>query len=107
MGVEIVGEINANGNIRLEGKVKGNINLTGKLVVVNTGEIEGDVKCKNAVIGGKFNGKITVEESLTLQETASLRGDIFTDKLVVENGAVFSGTCNMDGKPAEQPSQSK
>ena len=46
-GVEIVGEIKANGNIRIDGTVKGNITLTGKLVVVNTGVIEGDVMCKN------------------------------------------------------------
>ena len=106
-GVEIVGEIKANGNIRIDGKVKGNITLTGKLVVVNTGVIEGDVKCKNANIAGKFDGKIIVEETLTLHETSSVHGDIVTDKLVVENGAVFTGTCNMDKKSTVQPSQSK
>ena len=107
-GVEIVGEIKANGNIRIDGTVKGNITLTGKLVVVNTGVIEGDVQCKNANIAGKFDGKINVEETLTLHETANLHGDIVTDKLVVENGAVFTGTCNMDRKgSSSQPSQSK
>ena len=65
-------------------------------------------KCKNANIAGKFDGKINVEETLTLHETANLHGDIVTDKLVVENGAVFTGTCNMDRKgSSSQPSQSK
>ncbi len=105
MGVEIVGEIKANGNIRIDGTVKGNISLTGKLVVVNTGIIEGDVTCKNAAIAGKFDGKITVDETLVLQETARVHGDIITDKLVVENGAVFTGTCNMDRKQPHAPAQ--
>ena len=43
-------------------------------------------------------GKISVEETLVLQETACVHGDIITDKLVVENGAIFTGTCNMDAK---------
>ena len=98
VGVEIVGEIKANGNIRVDGKIKGNLELTGKLVMVETGIIEGDVICKNASIAGKFDGKISVEETLVLQETACVHGDIITDKLVVENGAIFTGTCNMDAK---------
>lgn len=96
LGAEIVGEINANGNFRIEGKIKGNLKITGRLVVVETGIIEGDVSCKSASIAGKLDGKIVVEELLALTSTSNVHGDIIVNKLSVEEGAVFTGTCKMD-----------
>lgn len=100
MGTEIVGEITANGNFRVEGKIKGNLKITGLLVVGGTGEIEGDVVCKSATVAGKIDGKITVEELMALTETAKVHGDIITSKISVDQGAVFSGTCKMDDLPS-------
>ncbi|MBQ9213685.1 MAG: polymer-forming cytoskeletal protein [Bacteroidales bacterium] len=95
-GADIVGEITANGNFRIEGSIKGNLNITGKLVVDDTGVIDGNVNCKSALISGKLDGKIIVEDLLELKHTAKLHGDIITSKISIEEGAVFSGTCNMD-----------
>lgn len=98
LGAEIIGDITANGNFRIEGRVKGTINISGKLVVDDTGVIEGTLTCKSAQISGKVDGKITVEELLELKRTAKIHGDIITAKISVEEGAVFTGTCNMDSK---------
>ena len=107
-GAEITGEINANGNFRIEGKVKGNIKISGKLVIDGTGEIEGDVVCKSALISGKLDGKILVEELLELKSTAKIHADIVTGKISIEEGAVFTGTCNMDSKDVlAQPADKK
>ena len=97
-GVEITGEIVANGNFRIEGKVKGNIKISGKLVMDETGMIDGNVTCNSALISGKLDGKIIVEELLELKSTAKIHGDIVTAKLSIEEGAIFTGTCNMDSK---------
>jgi len=106
-GVEIVGDIVATGNLRLEGKIKGNIKLSDRLVVSPKGVIDGDVICKEAQIEGKVNGTITVEDILTFTETAVVHGQITTNKLVVKEGAVFTGTCDMDGKKTPQPASAK
>jgi len=99
-GTQIIGEITSNGDIRIDGTLKGNITTKGKLVVGGTGVIVGDIFCKNSDISGKIEGKITVQELLALKSTSSVQGDIITSKLAVEPGAIFTGTCNMSGGTA-------
>lgn len=94
-GTTIVGEIKSESNIRIDGTVKGTIATKGRLVVGPTGVIEGEVVCKNADIEGVLNGQISVNELLSLKSTAKLTGDIITNKLAIEPGANFSGTCSM------------
>jgi cytoskeletal protein CcmA (bactofilin family) len=59
------------------------------------GMIEGDVICKDADISGAIKAKITVSQLLSLKTTAKLNGDIITNKLSIEPGAAFSGSCSM------------
>ena len=54
--------------------------------------------CTNAVIEGTFKGKIVVEEILSVRETAKIEGDIKTDKLTVQSGAMFNVNCTMGGQ---------
>lgn len=106
-GVEIVGNIVAEGRLRLEGKIKGNIKLSDRLVVDAKGVIEGDLECKEAQISGKVDGKITVKDTLEFTSTAVVHGQIVASKLVVAEGAIFTGTCDMDTKPAASPAPEK
>ncbi|MCK4664506.1 MAG: polymer-forming cytoskeletal protein [Bacteroidales bacterium] len=94
-GTMISGDINSNGDIRIDGGLKGNLITKGKVVVGQTGSINGEVDCKNADISGKIEGKIKVSELLSLKLTANIFGDIITNKLSIEPGANFSGSCNM------------
>ena len=68
------------------------------MIVGPQGKIEGDVKCVNAIIEGAFTGNIEVNELLTVKETATINGDIITDKLMVHTGAVFNVSCSMGGQ---------
>ena len=99
-GTSITGDIVSDGVIRLDGKLKGNLTTAGKLVVGPSGIITGDIKCKNADIEGTIEGKVTVGELLALKSTAKVKGDILTQRLAVEPGAVFNGTCSMSNSPA-------
>jgi cytoskeletal protein CcmA (bactofilin family) len=101
-GTIISGEINSNGVIRFDGELKGNLNTKGKLVIGPTGSIIGDIKCKNADIEGIVDGKIIVEELLTLKATSRFKGEIVTRKLSVEAGAMFDGSCTMASKTPEK-----
>lgn len=95
IGTEIVGDIKTNGDLRIDGLVKGTIQTTGKLVVGEKGTVEGDVKCKNSTVSGTIKGTIFVDELLTLHSSAKIKGDIQTGKLSVEPGAEFTGKCSM------------
>ncbi len=94
-GTEITGNITCSGDIRIDGALNGTLVSQGKLVVGNSGVIEGEVKCKNADVSGSINAKIYVEELLQLNSTSNIVGEINTKKLSIEPGANFSGTCNM------------
>ena len=94
-GTRINGDITAQGDFRLDGRLDGNIQLNGKLVVGESGFIKGNIVCQNANIIGHVDGNISVKEVLTLHSTAVVQGDILINKLAIEPGAAFSGTCRM------------
>lgn len=97
-GTHIEGTINAKSDLRIDGHVEGTINTSGRLIIGTTGRIQGDAQCQNAVIEGSFRGNLTVTEILDVRETANVIGEIKTGKLLVQNGAVFSGNCDMGQK---------
>ena len=99
-GTNIQGDIKGDSNIRIDGKLTGTITTKGRVVIGKTGHIEGEIVCQNADIEGVLNGKIRVEQLLTLKSSAKLNGEILTGKLAIEPGAAFSGSCNMGSKPA-------
>ena len=95
-GTEIVGDINSQGDLRLDGFLKGNLNIKGRVVIGKTGKLLGTINCKNAEINGTVEGKIYVTELLSLTETANVKGDIVINKLNIQPGCKFVGNCSMD-----------
>lgn len=102
-GTIIKGEISSNGDFRIDGQLVGSIKCQGKIVVGQSGSIEGEIQCQNADISGTLKAKVKVDELLTLKSTSKLHGDVVTSKISIEPGAVFSGTCNMDGGGLNNP----
>jgi cytoskeletal protein CcmA (bactofilin family) len=96
-GTSIEGDITTNGDMRIDGSLTGTINVKGKLVIGVSWAVEGEIICQNADISGTMKGKIGVAELLSLKASAKLTGDIITNKIAVEPGATFSGTCSMGG----------
>jgi cytoskeletal protein CcmA (bactofilin family) len=94
-GTDIVGDINSNGDFRIDGQLKGTIQSTGKVVVGSTGKVEGEIICQNADISGEVKAHLKVYELLSLKASAVVSGDIVTNKLAIEPGAVFTGACTM------------
>jgi cytoskeletal protein CcmA (bactofilin family) len=94
-GTKINGDITSNGDVRIDGQLKGNITISGRLVLGASATIEGDVQAANAEIMGEIKGKVSIAETLSLKATAKILGDIVTAKLAIESGANFTGTCNM------------
>jgi cytoskeletal protein CcmA (bactofilin family) len=94
-GTTIEGKIVSEGDIRIDGIVRGSLDCKAKVVIGATGVVDGDIICQNALIEGKFDGTLVVKEMLSLRGTAQVNGDISTQKLVVEAGALFNVTCKM------------
>lgn len=98
-GTKVVGDIDTNGDLRIDGVIEGNITAKGKVVLGSAGSIKGTIKCANAEISGNFDGKIEASELLSLKSTSVFKGDMKVSKLSIEPGAIFNGTCNMSDKP--------
>jgi len=94
-GTTIEGDIKSNGDVRIDGNLVGTISTKGKLVIGPTGNIDGEVTCQNADVSGSIKGKLTVHELLSLKGSSKITGDIITNKLSIEPGANFSGSCSM------------
>ncbi len=107
-GTKIVGEIETNGDLRIDGTIEGNITSKGKIVLGQAGSIKGTIKCSSAEISGVFEGKLEVSEILSLKATAYFKGEMNVNKLSIEPGAKFIGTCMMtDDKPRTAEAQPK
>ena len=94
-GTFLEGNVETYGNIRIEGRVTGNVKSKSKIALGPSSQVHGNVISQNADIEGEVKGKIEVSELLVLKATAVINGDIVTGKLVVEPGAVFNGSCKM------------
>jgi cytoskeletal protein CcmA (bactofilin family) len=94
-GTFLEGNVETYGNIRIEGKIVGNIKSKSKVALGHQSHVQGNILALNADIEGEVKGRLEVTELLVLKATAVINGDIVTGKMVVEPGAVFNGTCKM------------
>ena len=106
-GTDITGDVNCSGDVRIDGTLNGNLRTKGKVVIGETGKANGEVSCKNADISGKLDGKIIVSELLSLKPSSILSGDIITNRLAIEPGAKFTGSCKMNGTDQQSASEAK
>ncbi len=101
-GTEITGDVNSNGDIRIDGVLTGNLYTKGKVVIGESGRVKGEVNCKNSDVEGLIEGKINVSELLSLKSSAQVNGDINTNRLAIEPGSKFTGNCNMSDDPIQK-----
>lgn len=95
--VKIQGDLNSEGNINIEGQVLGKITTSQSVFAKEGAKITADIAAGNAVIGGEVQGNLKISGHLVLQASARISGDITCQVLRVEDGAQFTGKCNMKG----------
>ncbi len=105
-GTTLTGDISSNGDIRIDGTLKGNINSTAKVVIGANGTVEGDIQGQQADIMGQVKGTIRVKELLQLKGSSQVDGNIHAAKLQIEPTAQFNGQCHMT-EPAVAAAGSK
>lgn len=100
----IAGDLQAEGVIRIEGRVVGSVHAGDQVLLCDGGIIEGDVVAREAVIGGRVHGSIAGEERVELQASAVVHGDIATRRLLIQEGGRVNGAVKMDGVEAAKVS---
>ena len=95
-GTSLTGEANFKGMLRVDGHLSGQIKSEGgTLIVGNNGQVDADIEVAVATIHGTVNGDINASQRLELGRAAKVNGNIQTPSLVIEQGAVFEGSCKM------------
>lgn len=102
-GTSMKGDVESNGDIRIDGNLTGSIKCNGKVIIGPTGVLNGDLFCKQADISGTVRGTIKTEELTSLKSTARVEVELVTKQLLIEVGAVFTGKCTMSQQSMQQP----
>ena len=90
-GTTITGDLESNGDIRIDGILKGNLKGKAKIIIGADGFVEGNIEGLQADIMGHVTGNIKVQELLYLHGTTEVHGDIFAGKLQIEPTAILNG----------------
>ena len=96
-GYIFTGELRGSSVVRVEGKIIGNINVEGGVVLGEKGIVEGDIVTKSAIIFGTVNGNIKTSQ-LEIKKTGFVNGEITTDSLEIELGAKYNGKLSMQNQ---------
>lgn len=95
-GTEIDGEVRFDDELRIDGKVTGRIvSAKGRLTVGDTGSVTAVIDVGSASISGTISGTLTASERVEIHATGRVYGDIFAPALIIEEGALFEGRCEM------------
>lgn len=99
------GNIDSDGNIRVDGKYTGDIATKKEVTVGEAGLVIGNISANNVIICGKMQGNISCSGLLEIMPTGKLYGDIEADCIAIKEGAIFKGKSIMkEEKEAEQTS---
>ena len=102
-GCVFEGNLNLTTATRIDGTIKGNVKSSGVLIIGESGSVEGDIDCSEVLIYGRVSGNVQAKR-IEIKKGASLNGDINVDTFVVEEGALYNGTCSMKGLEISKPS---
>jgi cytoskeletal protein CcmA (bactofilin family) len=92
----VVGDLETEGVVRIEGRVKGTVRVGSQVLVAAGAVIEGDLHTQEAVVAGQVSGAIMARERVELQASAIVAGDIHTPRIAIVEGARVTGEVKMD-----------
>ena len=99
--VYVKGELEAAEDMLVEGRLEGSIKHTASFLTVGvSGVVNADIDAKNLVIEGTVEGNIVGSESVVIRESAEVKGNIYTARISIADGAQFSGSVDMDAARA-------
>ncbi len=108
-GIRIKGEITGSEDLFLDGLFEGTVNLSsGSLTVGPNGEVKADIFAREVIVRGRVDGKIVGREKIQLWSTGNVAGDLQTERLMIEDGAVLRGRIEIEtGKPIDKRDEAR
>ncbi len=94
-GTTLNGDFELNGLLRIDGVFFGKVRTNGKVLIGKNGIAECEIVAGTVVVGGKVKGEIFATEKITLLSTGELIGNIRTPRLIIEEGVIFDGKCEI------------
>jgi cytoskeletal protein CcmA (bactofilin family) len=89
--VTLIGEIVSDENIRLRGRVEGNVLTSGSVVIEPQGSVRGDITAENLIVEGSIEGKVVVARKFELRPTGRMRGDIRASVVAIAEESFLQG----------------
>lgn len=102
-GLEVVGDLETAGVVKIEGKVRGTVRAGRQIVVGAGGIVEGDLITREAIIGGKVAGSVQADERVEIQAPSLVNGDITTKRIVIAEGGQVNGAIHMSDQGSALP----
>ena len=100
-GIVIKGNLTGGGDLVIEGRVEGQIALKNHLTIESTGNVQADIQADELTINGEASGNIDASSKVAISSSAKVAGDIKAPRVVIEDGAVFNGSIEMEVKLPE------
>lgn len=101
--MEVIGTLKTSGPLRIEGRVEGEINCGGDVVIGKGATIKGNLSVNSISVAGTVNGNIVAKDRIEMKSTARVNGDIKARRLAVEDGVTFIGKSEVN--PATAPAE--
>ena len=108
-GIRIKGEVTGSEDLFVDGHVEGKVNLTnGSLTVGPNGDVKADIFAREVIVRGRVDGKIVGREMIQLWSTGNVAGDLQTERLTIEDGAVLRGRVEIEtGRPVDKHAEAR
>ena len=100
-GMEVVGDIVAEGIVKVEGAVRGNLRVGRQVLVAKGGRVAGGTQTREAIIAGEGGGALTAAPRIEIQPASVVHGDLATPMLLVQEGGEVNGVLRMGAGIAE------
>lgn len=103
-GAKCGGDFSSKGSARIDGSIDGDVTVEGTLIVGASGHIDGNIKARSVMVGGEIIGDIHASDKVELTATARVIGNISTSLIVIDEKAIFQGSCDMkQDVPGKRP----
>ncbi|HUL61400.1 MAG TPA: polymer-forming cytoskeletal protein [Anaeromyxobacteraceae bacterium] len=100
-GTVIRGNVSGSGDVIVEGQIEGTVSLEDQLTIERGGKVLADVELENLTVHGQMSGDIVAADRVVISSTAMVVGDIKAPRVVIQDGARFKGSIEMQVKLPE------
>ena len=94
--IRVNGTLSCDGDLIIDGQLEGELSVKGNLTITEIGNVSADTEASKLTVAGKLKGKISAEKGVLIKSNAHVLGPVETNQIIIEDGANYSGTINMN-----------